>query len=217
MNPQSGQFLPVLSADGEITMSSLEIAELTGKQHKNVVADCRKLKRFYTETYSAEISAQHIKSTTYKDESGKNTICFMLSKQASIDLVTGYSLPHRHAVNARWLELENQEQQAAIPQDLPTALRLAADLAEENARITDERDHAIATKAHISDKKTATAMNTASQASKRAKKLEKQLAESRTELDESKEFASIKRMETNHGGKYKWRELKSIPMRTGCR
>lgn len=78
-----------------------------------------------------------------------------------------------------------------------------------------QRDHAIATKAQISDKKTASAMNTASQEKKRANKLEKQLAESKAELDESKEFASIKRMEARHGGKYKWRELKKYSNENG--
>ena len=45
-------------------------------------------------------------------------------------------------------------------------------------------------------------MNTASTQTKRANKLE-------VELDQSKEFSSVKRMEMLHGIKYSWRKLKS--------
>ena len=48
--------------------------------------------------------------------------------------------------------------QFKVPRTFTEALRLAADLAEENELLAHERDHAVATKAHISDKKTATAM-----------------------------------------------------------
>ena len=90
------------------TMTSLEIAALTGKGHRNVLADCRVLAEFYAETYCAEKSAQWITGTKYKDSTGRSLPCFALSKQASLDLVTGYSLAHRHAVNKRWQELETK-------------------------------------------------------------------------------------------------------------
>lgn len=98
-------------------------------------------------------------------------------------------------------------------------------LIEVATRLKEERElrlqaeekahHAIATKAYINDKKTATAMNTASQASKRVKKLEKDLAESQAELDQSKDLASIKRMEALHGGKYSWHKLKKQSINMG--
>jgi len=90
-----------------------------------------------------------------------------------------------------------------IPQTLPEALRLAADLAEQKALAEQQRDEAIATKAMIGNKREATAMNTASQAIKKAAKLE-------IELDRSKEYATVKRMEMlYHGQKFNWRMLKS--------
>jgi phage regulator Rha-like protein len=90
------------------TMTSREIAELTKKNHKDVMRDCRKLISEYEKLYenqSAQICAL-IKPGTYKDKNGDNQPCFLLNRQASLDLVTGYSLPHRHAVNKRWMELE---------------------------------------------------------------------------------------------------------------
>ena len=120
--------------DSVVTMSSNEIAELTGKRHKHVLADCRKLISEYEKLFInqlAEISAL-IKSTTYKDANNEHQPAFELSKQATLDLVTGYSLPMRHAINKRWMELEEKQKQSLqIPQTLSEALLLAGKLAAE--------------------------------------------------------------------------------------
>ncbi len=92
-----------------LTMSSTEVAQLTGKRHDNVMADCGKLLDYYQSIYSPEKSGQLIQSSTYKDASGKSNKCYQLGKDAALDLVTGYSLPHRHAVNQRWHELESAQ------------------------------------------------------------------------------------------------------------
>lgn len=118
-------------SESNVTMSSMEIAVVTGKQHKNVLADCRSLICEYEKIYinqAAEISAL-INSTSYTDSNGDKQPAFSLSKQATLDLVTGYSLPMRHAVNKRWLELENQNQK--VPQSFSQALRLAAELQDQ--------------------------------------------------------------------------------------
>lgn len=83
-----------------ISMTSREIAELCDKRHDNVLADCRKLAEFYTQTYSPEKSGELVKSSTYTDSTGRSLMCFDLTEQAVIDLITGYSLPHRHAGSA---------------------------------------------------------------------------------------------------------------------
>lgn len=98
----------------QATMSSVMLAELVEKRHDNVMADIKKLKEFYGETYSPEKSGELIKSSTYKDSLGRTYPCFELSKDACLDLVTGYSLPHRHAVNQRWQELEQSTTQTSV-------------------------------------------------------------------------------------------------------
>ena len=105
-------------------MTSVMLAELVEKEHKNVLVDVRKLVEFYTQTYSAEKSAGLIKSSTYVDSLGRTYPCFELSKDACLDLVTGYSLPHRHAVNQRWQELEQtaSADQSKLPQTYIEAL-----------------------------------------------------------------------------------------------
>lgn len=168
--------LMTIAQAAPLTMSSREIAELCEKRHDNVMADCRKLADFYAETYSPEKSGQLVKSITYTDSTGRVLPCFELDKQASLDLVTGYSLPHRHAVNKRWQELEAQQAPAfAIPKTLPEALRLAADLSEQNERLALERDEAVRTKAEIGSRREATAMATAAAKAKEVARLKHEL------------------------------------------
>lgn len=131
-------------------MTSVMLAELVEKEHKNVLVDVRKLVEFYTQTYSAEKSADLIKSSTYVDSLGRTYPCFELSKDACLDLVTGYSLPHRHAVNQRWQELEQaaSADQSKLPQTYIEALEalLAAEkeklaLQEANAEMKPKAEY----------------------------------------------------------------------------
>lgn len=83
----------------EPTMSSREIAELTGKEHKNVLADIRKMLEELGSS-SAEFSAQ------YKDATGRALPCFNLPKRECTILVSGYNVEMRARIIDRWMELE---------------------------------------------------------------------------------------------------------------
>ncbi|WP_421240166.1 phage antirepressor KilAC domain-containing protein [Aeromonas enteropelogenes] len=109
-------------------MSSIEIAELTGKRHDNVMADIR---RMLVEIQSPE------KSGDYLDGRGRIQPCLLLDKEETICLVSGYSAALRIRIIRRWQELEQQDHQPAmmIPQTLPEALRLAAELAEQKMEL----------------------------------------------------------------------------------
>lgn len=108
------------------TMSSREVAELTGKQHKHVLDDCRKMFDSL-KIQSADFSAD------YQDERGRTYQEFLLDQDLTMTLVMGYSIPLRHKVAKRWRELESVTHQ--VPQNLPDALRLAADLVEEKQQL----------------------------------------------------------------------------------
>lgn len=122
------------------TMSSKEIAALTGKRHDNILADVEKLVSFYTEKYSTEKAGELVESGTYKDSTGRSNRCFHLSKDAALDLVTGYSIEHRHAVNQRWMELESQQTKVMTPaqvllQQVQMMVALEAEQAKTNERV----------------------------------------------------------------------------------
>lgn len=111
------------TTNATLTMSSREIAELTGKEHKNVLADARKMLAELGYD-SAEFSAQYI------DPTGRALPCFNLPKDLTITLVSGYNVQMRYAITKRWMELEAQ-QAPKLPTTFAEALRLAAELEEQ--------------------------------------------------------------------------------------
>jgi phage antirepressor YoqD-like protein len=89
------------------TMSSREIAELTGKQHKHVLVDCDKLNENYSELGLAEISAGVY---THPNTGSQQHREYLLTKIQCFDLMTGYDTKLRIKVNRRWEELESANQ-----------------------------------------------------------------------------------------------------------
>ena len=90
----------------EMTMSSLEIAALTGKEHFNVLVDIRKM---LNELEITDLRFQ----VSYKDSTGRSLPCFNLPKHECMVLVTGYSIKLRSAVLRRWQELEDAQRAPA--------------------------------------------------------------------------------------------------------
>lgn len=85
------------------------------------------------------------------------------------------------------------------------AARAWADAIESSQALVIERDHAIATKAHISDKKTATAMATASAKSREVEKLKDQLGFNARHAT----VISVEKAIHKKFGKQDWRPLKA--------
>lgn len=83
----------------KLTMDSREIAELTQKLHKNVLADIDMLLD-RLELQPAEFSAR------YTDGKGESRRCYRLPFRETMILVSGYSVELRSRVVDRWLELE---------------------------------------------------------------------------------------------------------------
>lgn len=83
-----------------LTMSSLEIAGLASKRHKNVLADIRKMVSELGLNW-ADFSAE------YKDPTGRTLVCARLPKRETMILVTGYSVELRARIIDRWQELES--------------------------------------------------------------------------------------------------------------
>lgn len=109
-----------ISEKQPLTMSSLEIAELTGKRHDNILSDIRKM---LVEIQSPE------KLGDYKDSKGRTYPMLLLDKKETLCLVSGYSIKLRMAIINRWDELE-KNCSPTIPKSFSEALQLAADQAK---------------------------------------------------------------------------------------
>ena len=91
------------------TMSSKEIAELTGKRHDHVLRDIRNMVQ---ELDSPKLGDEQYQEV--KDNRGY-TAEILLDKELSITLVSGYSVVMRNKIVRRWLELESK-----VNQQIPT-------------------------------------------------------------------------------------------------
>src|SRR5690554_2221884 len=116
-------------ASQAVRMSSREIAELTDKRHDHVIRDVR---RMLTELQQHAPDLGH-QFSEQRDGRGY-TSQFLLDRELTEILITGYSIPLRARVIRRLHELESR-QHVTVPQTLPDALRLAADLAEQNSTL----------------------------------------------------------------------------------
>lgn len=111
------------------TMSSREIAELTGKRHDNVMRDVKHLLSALGENLLRF-------EAVLPDSYGRPQPAFALPKRETLILVSGYDPVMRAKIIDRWMELERQAAQPtmpAIPKTFAEALRLAADQAEQLA------------------------------------------------------------------------------------
>lgn len=89
------------------TMSSREIAELTGKEHRNVKRDCEVM---FSELNLDALSFEHI----YLDSMNRQQTEYLLTFELVQTLITGYSIKLRFAVIQRLNELEAQVSQPAL-------------------------------------------------------------------------------------------------------
>ena len=122
----------------EVRMTSREIAELTGKQHKNVIADCRTVFEALN-LQSADFSADYI------DSRGRAQKEFILDRDLTMTLVMGYSIPLRHRVARRLRELESTLHSTGIP--VPTLATSSADTIAAGVALLDGSRKLL----HISD------------------------------------------------------------------
>lgn len=121
--------LPVFSS-GPMTMGSREIARLTEKRHSDVIRDIERMfeqlgedVRGYAQNFVHPQNGQ-----TYRE--------YRLDREHTECLVAGYSAPLRMKIIRRLRELEGEA--PSVPQTLPEALRLAADMAEQNAALVNK-------------------------------------------------------------------------------
>ena len=83
------------------TMSSLELAQVTGKNHKELLRSMRGMETAWEKTTGRKFAL-----STYKDDSGKSNVMYTLSKTESLYVATKFNDEARAKVILRWEELE---------------------------------------------------------------------------------------------------------------
>lgn len=106
-----------------LTMSSREIAELTGKRHDNVMPVCRSLR-------DSGVCPEIQETPWANTQNGQTYMECRLSKRDSLVLIARLSPEFTARVVDRWQELEAQAA-PALPRTMAQALRLAADQADQ--------------------------------------------------------------------------------------
>ena len=83
-------------------LTTVAIAELTGKEHRNVKRDAETM---LTELYEKASLLRFEQS--YTAENGQTYTCYNLPKEEVLILISGYSIPLRAKIIRRLEELEN--------------------------------------------------------------------------------------------------------------
>ena len=119
----------IVAPSNTVTMSSREVADLTGKQHHHVVRDIKH--------NLAELNLDASKfGCIYLDASNRKQTEYLLPPDLVMTLLTGYSIPLRHRVVTRLQELEKVSRHSmSLPTNFAEALQLAADQAKQNASL----------------------------------------------------------------------------------
>lgn len=121
----SQQEISIINLDQLVSMTSVEIAELTGKEHRNVLRDIRnmveELNALKTEHCSKLSSPIGVIEDVYLNAQGKQQPLYRLDRKHTFILVAGYSVhlrakcyDHIQTLERRVLQLEDQKKRAAI-------------------------------------------------------------------------------------------------------
>lgn len=126
INAMNTELLSIAQQRAE-TMTSLQIAEITGKLHKDVLEAIRNMEPAWI-----EITGRKFPLSEYKDSTGRSLPMYRLNKTESLYIATKFNDQARAKLILRWEELEREKIAGGfrIPNTLSEALRLAADQAE---------------------------------------------------------------------------------------
>ncbi|WP_218419760.1 phage antirepressor KilAC domain-containing protein [Segatella copri] len=101
--------------DGD-RMTSLQIAEITARLHKNVMRAIRNMEPAWE-----KINGRKFELVDYKDEKGETRPCYSLNKEECLYIATKFNDEARAKLIKRWKELEEQSK-PSVPQNYLEAL-----------------------------------------------------------------------------------------------
>lgn len=96
----------IINLDNNFRMSTLDIAEQTGKDHRHVLRDARRMLVALNNEEGLSNFGQ-----SYKNAQGKEQPYYLLPEKELFTLITGYSIKLREKIIEQWLFLKKQERQ----------------------------------------------------------------------------------------------------------
>lgn len=145
------------------TMSSIEIAELTRKQHAHVMEAIRVMEPAWV-----KLGQSNFRLTSYKDQWNRNQPCYELTKTECLYVATKFNDEARAKLIIRWEQLETEKQKGnTLPGNYLEALKSLVESEEQKQQlqiqneIQSERLKIVAPKADYYDR-TLMAKNTVS-------------------------------------------------------
>ena len=117
-------------------MTSLEIAEMTGKNHFDLMRAIRKMEPAWEKVNGCKFAL-----VEYQDKKGELRPCYQLTKTECLYIATKFNDEARAKLVLRWQELELQEQKRRQQLCLPEPkeiLRLADNIIGEGLRLLNE-------------------------------------------------------------------------------
>ena len=120
------------------TMTSLEIAELTGKQHKDVMKAIRNMEPAWS-----KVNGRNFALVEYQDKKGELRPCYHLTKTECLYIATKFNDEARARLVLRWQELEREDVRRKMSEVrcLPEPneiLRLADEIIGDGLRMLNE-------------------------------------------------------------------------------
>lgn len=125
--------------DGD-RMTSLQIAEITGKPHADVMKAIRKMEPAWS-----KINEGNFSLVEYKDKKGETRPCYSLNKEECLYIATKFNDEARAKLIKRWKELEEQHQKPSVPQNYLEALKSLVKAEEEKQQLALENKQQQAT------------------------------------------------------------------------
>lgn len=115
-------------------MTSLQIAEVTGKRHDAILRDIRNLLK-------QGVAVHNFVETSYTDKSNRQSPCFNLTPKGCLILASGYDAVLRERIINRLEYLENEKKVIKTPQTYLEALEalVASEKEKEQLRIEAEQ------------------------------------------------------------------------------
>lgn len=115
--------------DGD-RMTSLQIAEITGKAHNDVMKAIRKMEPAWS-----KINEGNFSLVDYQDKKGETRPCYSLNKEECLYIATKFNDEARAKLIKRWKELEEQHQKPSVPQNYLEALKSLVKAEEEKQQL----------------------------------------------------------------------------------